>query len=392
MCDFYILHFAVLHFTFMNKPLVELATLFLKLGATAFGGPAAHIALMEQEVVRRRGWLTHEHFLDLIGATNLIPGPNSTEMTMHIGYERAGWRGLFVAGICFILPAALITLIFAYLYKEFGSIPQVSPFFIGIKAAIIAIILQAVVIFGKKAVKNNVLAVIGILALVAALLGVSEIIAVLGGGMLSVLWFQGKERFQKLPINSWLPILLLQAGVTVPSDFTLGKLFFVFLKTGALLFGSGYVLVAYLGDELVTKLHWLTQSQLLDAVAIGQFTPGPLFTTATFIGYQLQGIPGAVVATIGIFLPSFVFVWLLNPLVPRMRRSKVLASFLDGVNVAAVAVMLAACIQLGSTIVQDWRSVIIGVVSFLLVFYYPKLNTMWIVVGSAVAGWGLGLL
>lgn len=375
-----------------KSPLLELAALFLRLGATAFGGPAAHIALMEQEVVRRRGWLTHEHFLDLIGATNLIPGPNSTEMTMHIGYERAGWRGLFVAGICFIFPAALITLVFAYLYKEYGNIPQVAPFFIGIKAAIIAIILQAVVIFGKKAVKNKVLAVIGILALVMALLKVSEIAAVLGAGVLSIIWFGGKRLFQKSAIQNLFPLLLLQAGTTVSADFTLGKLFFVFLKIGGLLFGSGYVLVAYLEAELVTQLHWLTQSQLLDAVAIGQFTPGPLFTTATFIGYQLQGISGAAVATAGIFLPSFVFVWLLNPLVPRMRRSKILAAFLDGVNIGAVAVMLAACIQLGSSVVQDWRSVVIGVVSLFLVFRYPKLNTMWIVVGSAVARWCLSIL
>lgn len=376
----------------MNKSLLELAALFLKLGFTAFGGPAAHIALMEQEVVQRRGWLSFEHFLDLVGATNLIPGPNSTEMTMHIGYERAGWRGLFLAGICFILPAALITLCFAYLYKQYGAIPQVAPFFLGIKAAIIAIILQAVYNFGTKAVKNKVLAVIGILVLIATFVGMSEIAAVLGGGLLSLLWWQGKKRFCKNEVNNLLTVLLFQASTTLLPAFTLGKLFFIFLKIGALLFGSGYVLVAYLEDELVTRLHWLTQSQVLDAVAIGQFTPGPLFTTATFIGYQLGGVSGAAVATVGIFLPAFLFVWLLNPLVPRMRQSQFLATFLDGVNVAAVAVMLAACIQLGIIIVQDWRSLGIGVVSFFLVFYYPKLNTIWIVIGSALAGWGLSFL
>lgn len=376
----------------MNKTLLELALLFLKLGTTAFGGPAAHIALMEQEVVRRRGWLTHEHFLDLIGATNLIPGPNSTEMTMHVGYERAGWRGLFVAGICFILPAALITLGFAILYKKYGTLPEVAPFFLGIQAAVIAIILQAVYNLAKKAVKNIPVAVIGVLALAAALFGINEITAVLGGGVLAVLWFQGKRLFQRFEIKNLLPVLLFQAGAAVPLDFSLGKLFFVFLKVGALLFGSGYVLVAYLEEELVTKLHWLTQSQLLDAVAIGQFTPGPLFTTSTFIGYQLGGVSGAAVATLGIFLPAFLFVWLLNPLVPRMRQSRVLGFFLDGVNIAAVAVMLAAVVQLGSSVVQDWRGVLIGIVSFFILLRYPKVNTMWIVIGSAVVGWILTLL
>ncbi|MFN7119644.1 MAG: chromate efflux transporter [Saprospiraceae bacterium] len=376
----------------MNKTLFEIALLFLKLGATAFGGPAAHIALMEQEVVRRRGWLTHEHFLDLIGATNLIPGPNSTEMTMHVGYERAGWRGLFVAGICFILPAALITLGFAMLYKQYGTLPEVAPFFLGIQAAVIAIILQAVYNLAKKAVKNIPVAIIGVVALASALLGVNEITAVLGGGVLAVLWFQGKRLFQGSEVKHLLPVLLFQAGAVLPLDFSLGKLFFVFLKVGALLFGSGYVLVAYLEDELVTKLHWLTQSQLLDAVAIGQFTPGPLFTTSTFIGYQLGGLSGAAVATLGIFLPAFLFVWLLNPLVPRMRRSRVLGFFLDGVNIAAVAVMLAAVVQLGSSVVQDWRSILIGVVSLFILLRYPKVNTMWIVIGSAISGWILALL
>lgn len=392
MRDFYILDFVVLHFTFMKKPLFELALLFLRLGATAFGGPAAHIALMEQEVVRRRGWLTPEHFLDLVGATNLIPGPNSTEMTMHVGYERAGWRGLFVAGICFILPAALITLGFAVLYKKYGMLPQVVPFFIGIQAAVIAIILQAVYNLAPKAAKNGLLIVIGVIVFVATLLGINEITAVLGGGVLSLLWFQGKRLFQSSQANPLFPLLLFQAGVFVPLDFSLGRLFFIFFKIGALLFGSGYVLIAYLENEFITQRHWLTQTQLLDAVAIGQFTPGPLFTTATFIGYQLGGFSGAAVATAGIFLPAFGFVWLLNPLVPRMRQSNLLAAFLDGVNVAAVGVMFAACVQLGGVVVQDWRGVVIGGVSLFVLLRYPKVNTMWVVLGSAVAGWGLRII
>lgn len=376
----------------MRKNLLELAALFLKLGATAFGGPAAHIALMEQEVVRRRAWLTHEHFLDLIGATNLIPGPNSTEMTMHVGYERAGWRGLLLAGICFIFPAALITLGFAILYKQYGALPQITPFFRGIQAAVIAIILQAGYNLSRKAAKNGVLVAIGVLTFGVTVLGINEITVVISGGILSMLWFGSKRFLQKPEIKNLFPILLFQAGTAVLPAFSLSKLFFIFLKIGALLFGSGYVLVAYLEDEFVTKLHWLTQSQLLDAVAIGQFTPGPLFTTATFIGYQLGGISGAIVATVGIFLPAFGFVWLLNPLVPRMRQSQLLGFFLDGVNIAAVAVMLAAVVQLGSSVVQDWRSVAIGVISLFILLRYPKVNTMWVIIGSAAVGWGLHFL
>ncbi len=379
-------------FYIMKKSLLDIAALFLKLGATAFGGPAAHIAIMEREVVRRRGWLTHEHFLDLMGATNLIPGPNSTEMTMHIGYERAGWRGLFVAGACFILPAALITLAFAYLYKTYGNIPAVAPFFIGIKAVVIAIILQAVYNLALKAVKTIPLAFIGLLILVATLAGINEIAAVLGGGLLSVMWFEGKKLFLKSEINGWLPILLLQGNAIALSQVSFAKLFFIFFKIGALLFGSGYVLVAYLEEELVTRLEWLTQNQLLDAIAIGQFTPGPLFTTATFIGYQLAGVGGAIVATLGIFLPAFLFVWVLNPLVPRMRQNKFLGSFLNGVNVAAVAVMLVVCLQLGYELISDWRQIIIGLVSILVLFLFPKLNTAWLILGGALVGWGSGFI
>ncbi|MBK7869480.1 MAG: chromate efflux transporter [Saprospiraceae bacterium] len=375
----------------MNKPLLEVAALFLKLGVTAFGGPAAHIGMMEQEVVQKRDWMTRAHFLDLVGATNLIPGPNSTEMTMHIGYERAGIAGLFVAGLCFILPAALITLIFAYLYVEYGSMPAVEPFFIGIKAVVIAIILQAVYKLGQKALKNWPLGIIGGVLLATSLLGLSEIWAVLAGGVLALGWLYFKRLYQKSAVG-FFPILLWQSQAALHSDASLGKLFLVFLKIGAVLFGSGYVLVAYLEDELVTKLGWLTQSELLDAIAIGQFTPGPVLTTATFIGYQIQGWNGAALATLGIFLPSFLFVWLLNPLVSRMRQSKFLAQFLDGVNIGAVAVMLAVTLQLGYDLSGDWRQVVIGLVSIFIVFYFPKLSSFWLILGGALVGWGLGFV
>jgi len=375
----------------MNKHLLEIAALFLKLGVSAFGGPAAHIGMMEQEIVEKRGWIPRKHFLDLVGATNLIPGPNSTEMTMHIGYERGGVAGLFVAGACFILPAALITLVFAYLYVEYGSIPAVEPFFIGIKAAVIAIILQAVYKLGQKALKNWQLGLIGGMTLAASLLGLSEIWAVLAGGALALLWLLFKNLSQK-PAAGFFPVLLWQAQSAVQSEASLGKLFLVFLKIGAVLFGSGYVLVAYLEAELVTKLGWLSQSELLDAIAIGQFTPGPVLTTATFIGYQIHSWPGAVVATAGIFLPSFLFVWVLNPLVPRMRKSKILAHFLDGVNIGAVAVMLAVCLEFGYALADDWRQVVIGLVSIFIVFYFPKLSSVWLILGGALVGWGLGFV
>jgi len=371
----------------MRQRLLELASLFLKLGVSAFGGPAAHIGLMEQEVVTKRQWLSREHFLDLVGATNLIPGPNSTEMTMHIGYERAGALGLFVAGVCFIFPAALLTLLLAYLYLEFGTIPAVEPFLLGIQAAVIAIILQAVYKLGKKALKNWQLAAIGTIILAAAMLGLSEIWAVLAGGGLALLWFGGKQLFAKAA--SFFPLLLWQANAATQNEITLGKLFLVFLKVGAVLFGSGYVLIAYLEAELIDKLGWLTQAELLDAIAIGQFTPGPVLTTSTFIGYQIQGLGGAAVATLGIFLPSFLFVWMLNPLVPRMRQSKLLGAFLDGVNVGAVAVMLAVTLQLSWELSSDWRQVAIGLASIVVAFRFPKLSSVWLILGGVLVGWGL---
>jgi chromate transporter len=374
----------------LRQKLFELASLFLKLGISAFGGPAAHIGMMEQEVVTKRQWLSREHFLDLVGATNLIPGPNSTEMTMHIGYERAGALGLFIAGICFIFPAALLTLLLAYLYVEFGTIPAVEPFLLGIQAAVIAIILQAVYKLGKKALKNWQLVAVGVVILAAAILGLSEIWAVLAGGGLALLWFSGKQLLAKAV--SLFPLLLWQANVTTQNDIPLGKLFLVFLKVGAVLFGSGYVLIAYLEAELINKLGWLTQAELLDAIAIGQFTPGPVLTTSTFIGYQIQGLSGAAVATAGIFLPSFLFVWILNPLVPRMRQSKILGAFLDGVNVGAVAVMLAVTLQLSWELASDWRQVVIGITSVLVAFRFPKLSSFWLILGGAIIGWVLYLL
>jgi chromate transporter len=373
----------------MNR-LVELTQLFLKLGIIGFGGPAAHIAMMEDEVVTRRNWMTRDHFLDIVGATNLIPGPNSTEMTMHVGYHRAGWPGLIVAGSCFILPAVLITAALAWGYVQFGSLPQVAPFLIGIKPAILVIILGAVWKLGQKALKGWRLAVIGIGVLAAVFLGVNEVIALLGGGLIGMLWLRLSERWLGQAAALLLPIPGLRGGLAdhlqAGQPPNLWELFLFFLKIGSILYGSGYVLVALLEGGLVHDLGWLTQQQLLDAIAIGQFTPGPVLSTATFIGYLILGLPGAIVATAGIFLPSFIFVGLLNPIIPRLRQLSWTAAFLDAVNISAVALILAVLINLGRTTLTAWPAWVIAILATVATFRF-KLSSAWVVLGGAVLGW-----
>jgi chromate transporter len=374
--------------------LKEIALLFLKLGLIGFGGPAAHIAMMEEEVVNRRKWMSRQHFLDLVGATNLIPGPNSTEMTMHCGHERAGWKGLFTAGACFIFPAVVLTGLFAFLYVEYGTIPAVEPFLYGIKPAVLAIILSAIHKLGKKALKSWQLGVIGAMVIVSSLLGVNEITAILAAGIFGMLWLgflagSSSEKKNRLPLLSWL---LAGGGAALSTSVSNTKLFLVFLKVGAVLFGSGYVLVAYLDAELVEKLGWLTKPQLLDAIAIGQFTPGPVLSTATFIGYQINGAYGALVATLGIFLPSFFFVLLLNPIVPRLRKSPWAAAFLDAVNIGAVGVMIGVTYRLGEEVLTDWKGWLIALLSVVISFGWKKVSAVYIVVGGAVLGYALHLL
>jgi len=368
-----------------NK-LKEIAQLFFKLGCISFGGPAAHIAMMEDEVVKKRKWMTQEHFLDLIGATNLIPGPNSTEMTMHCGHERAGWKGLFVAGISFIFPAVVITGFFAWLYQQYGQLPEVEPFIYGIKPAVISIILMAAFRLGKKAIKNVELAILGIVAITICLLGLNEIIVLFGFGFIGLLVYIIKKKTNTL--NSIAPFLLIQ--VVDPIKIGSLKIFLTFLKVGAILYGSGYVLFAFLDSELVSN-GWLTRQELIDAVAVGQITPGPVLSTATFIGWQMNGISGALAATIGIFLPSFLFVLILNPLIPKMRKSKLIGAFLDAVNVAAVALILAVCMQMGKDTLTDWRTILIAIISLITVFYFKKLNSAFIVLGGAIGGYLLTL-
>ena len=387
----------------------ELAKLFFKLGVIGFGGPAAHIAMMEDEVVKRRQWLTRAHFLDLIGATNLIPGPNSTEMAIHVGYTYGGWPGLIISGVCFILPAVLITGGFAWIYVEFGTLPQVAPLIYGIKPAVLAVILGAVWRLGKKAVKSSKLLMIGLGVAVLVFFGQNEVIALLLGGSLGMIWLRLSDKGNPPPEET---AAIMAAGLTTSAalkataatgatvaSVPLWQLGWFFLKVGSVLFGSGYVLVAFLEGGLVREQGWLTKAQLLDAIAIGQFTPGPVLSTSTFIGYLIAGFPGAVVATVAIFLPSFLFVVLLNPLVPRLRASKWASAFLDAVNVSSVALMGVVTLNLSQTTLIkpaeafsiDWLAAIIAISAAVLAIRF-QINAAWLVLGGALIGWLFSVL
>lgn len=364
-----------------SNRLWEIARLFFTLGSVAFGGPAAHIALLEEEVVHKRKWMTGEHFLDLVGATNLIPGPNSTEMVLHCGYERAGWKGLILAGACFIFPAVLLTALLAWVYQKYGQLPQVAPFLQGIQAAVIVLIAMAAYRLSKKAFKNTFLLILSGLGLIASLWGVAELVILLAGGAAAWLAFQLQKGSNK--VSFFAPLLLFQlAGTGIGNS----KIFLTFLKIGAILYGSGYVLFAFLETELMAQ-GWLTAEQLLDAVAIGQLTPGPVLSTATFIGWQMNGLGGAVAATLGIFLPSFVFVALLNPLLPRLQKLEPIRAFLNGVNAMAVALIVGVCLTMGQSNFDNWASILIAVLTAGVSWYFPKLNSAWIVVGAALLGY-----
>lgn len=375
----------------MSAPsrLGELFRLFAKLGFVAFGGPAAHIAMLEDEVVTRRGWMERQHFLDLVGATNLIPGPNSTEMVLHIGYERAGWRGLCVAGVSFIFPAVLLTGLTAWAYVTWGSLPAVEPFLVGIKPAVLVLIVAALWKLGQKAITGWELGLLAIGVAAAALMGVSEILALLGGGFLGMLVLR-RRASSSSTAERWLPILLQSTGPAAAAGaaaatVSLWKLGWFFLKVGSVLYGSGYVLIAFLEGGLVQEYGWLTQGQLLDAVAIGQFTPGPILSTATFIGYVIEGVPGALVATVGIFLPAFLFVGILNPLIPRLRSSAWMSAFLDAVNAAAVALILAVSVDIGRQALLSLDSILVCTAAALAVFVF-RVGSVWIILGGALLG------
>jgi len=367
-----------------SSELIPLAKLFLKLGIIGFGGPAAHIAMMHDEVVVKKKWIDEQHFLDLIGATNLIPGPNSTEMAIHIGHEKAGWKGLILAGLCFIFPAVIITGFLAWLYKEYGQMPQLQPFIYGIKPAIIAVILGAIYPLAQKSLKSALLWAIGGATLLLSLMGYNEIWLLFGAGFLAIViesfrFSENRKTFGFFPLFFFTPD---------PSEISVSnfKLFLIFLKIGAILYGSGYVLFAFLDTELVST-GMLSRQQLIDAVAVGQFTPGPVFSSVTFVGYQINGISGAVCATVAIFLPSFVFVALLNPLVRVARNSKWFAAFLDAVNVASVAIIINVCYNMGRIAITDWKSILVMSAAIIVTFSFRKINSAFIVLGGAIAGY-----
>lgn len=370
----------------------DLALVSLKLGFTAFGGPAAHIAMLHDETVVRRRWTTEQHFLDMLGVTNLIPGPNSTEMVIHTGYEHRGWRGLLVAGWLFILPAASIVLVLAWLYVRYGTTPEGTWLLYGIKPVIIAVVAQALWNLGRTAIMGLLLGTTAAVVLGLYLLGVNELALLFGGGVIAVAALGAR----RIPRNGGLALVVMPLGsvklpalATIAADATVPysplRLFLTFLKIGSVLYGSGYVLLAFLRGDFVERLGWLTERQLLDALAIGQVTPGPVFTTATFVGYLVGGVPGAVLATLGIFIPAFVLVAAVNPLVPRLRSSPWMGAFLDGVNVAAIGLMAAVTLELGQAALVDWLTVALAAVAAVLLIRY-RINSAWLVVAGALIG------
>lgn len=367
--------------------LAELALVFLKLGTTAFGGPAAHIAMMEDEFVRKRHWIIEAEFLDRLAAASLIPGPSSTEVAIFIGGAKRGWAGLVIGGCCFIIPAAVLVALIAVAYVRFGSLPQVAGILYGIKPAVIAIILQALWSLARTAIKSKLLAVIGVLAVVLSGFGVAPLIILVMAGIASggAAWFkrQADVALAAIPVFGRFGLLL---GTAVAVPVSTIRLFLSFLKIGAVVFGSGYVLLAFLRTEFIDRLHWLTEKQLIDAVAVGQFTPGPVFTTATFIGYLVAGIPGALLATIGIFLPGFALVALSGRVLPTLRRSVWATAILDGVVVGSLALMAVVAWQLGRAAIVDWRTLIILIASSVVVLRF-RVNSAWVIAGAGVIGW-----
>lgn len=372
--------------------------MFLKLGTVAFGGPAAHIAMMEDEVVRRRRWLSREKFLDLLGAANLIPGPSSTELAIYIGYLQAGWIGLLLAGVCFILPAAIIVAALAWAYVQFGSLPQAVGILYGVKPVIIAVILQALWSLGRTAMKTRFLAAVGLAALLLSFLGVNPLVVIFGLASVTGLgrWIgrqKKKERSTLLslfllivtPLLAYVVQTVAATLTATPSSLGLWPIFLLFIKIGSVVFGSGYVLLAFLRGDLVVHLHWLTDSQLIDAVAVGQVTPGPVFTTATFIGYLLAGPLGAFVATAGIFIPAFILVAISGPLIPRIRHSPIAGAFLDGVIVASLALMAFVTYELGRAALVDAVTIILAIASAVLLIRF-RVNSAWLVLAGAVVG------
>jgi chromate transporter len=371
----------------------EIALVFLKLGTIAFGGPAAHLSMMEEEFVRRRRWITQAEFLDRLATANLIPGPSSTEVAIFVGQLKRGWRGLIVAGCCFIIPAAVIVSVIAWAYVRVGSLPRVAGALNAIKPAVVAIVIQALGKMGRTGVRTVLLAVIAALAALLSLWGVSPVVVLVFSGLLSAAGLTMKSRLvsvvglqRAFGLPKVIAGMMAVATASVAFPVGLGRLFLSFLKVGAVVFGSGYVLLAFLRTEFVERLHWLSEKQLIDAVAVGQFTPGPLFTTATFIGYVVAGWMGAVVATIGIFLPGFLLVAVSGPLIPRLRRSAVAAAALDGVVAGSLALMAVVAWQLAKVSIVNLTTLIVFGASMIALLGF-RANSAWVVAGAAVVGW-----
>jgi chromate transporter len=378
----------------------EVAALFLRMGMTAFGGPAAHIAMFRDEIVTRRRWVSDAEFLDLLAATNLIPGPNSTEMAIHLSYVRAGWRGLIAGGVAFIMPAFLIVLAIAALYGRYGTTPTAEALLYGIEPVIIGVILQAVWGLSRTAIKNWLLGLVAVAVFGMYFININELLLLFGGGFLVMIAVNGRRLVQRgAAMFLWFtPLTKMSVGTlsfrTLAQEaapITLNTLFLTFLKIGSVLYGSGYVLVAFLQTEFVDRLGWISSGQLLDAVAIGQFTPGPVFTTATFIGYLVAGVPGALVATIGIFLPSFVFVGVTSPFIPRLRRSPWLAALLDGIVAASLGLMAAVTVDLARQSIVDIPTALLAVSAIVLLIRY-RVNSTWLIIGGALIGLAVSLL
>jgi chromate transporter len=372
-----------------QQRLKALATVFFKLGLIAFGGPAAHIAMMDDEIVVRRRWITREKLLDLFGITNLIPGPNSTELAIHIGYEYGGWSGLFVAGFCFILPAMTMVWILAAIYDQYQTLPQLDSILYGIKPVIIAIVIQALWKLGKKAARDFPTRLTGVAVIIAFFLGANQILLLFLAGLGMILFKQLKHRFGGLSGVSLLPVSEIFAQTNsvsmTPQSPHWTSVFLFFLKVGTVLYGSGYVLLAFLQRDLVERWQWVTSQELLDAVAVGQLTPGPIFTTATFVGYLVAGNMGAIAATVGIFLPAFLLVGLINPWVEKLRQSALASHFLDGVNAASLGLMAVVAYTLAQAALIDFLTIILMLLSLLAVFRF-KINSAWLVIAGGVVG------
>ncbi len=373
----------------VREHLKEVSWLFFRLGATAFGGPAAYIAMMQREAVRQRRWLDDQRFLDLVGVTNLIPGPNATEIAIYLGLLRAGWWGFVSAGALFVLPGMLVTLVLAWAYVQYGSLPQVGWVLYGIKPVVIAIVVQALWDLGRRGVKSVVTGVVGAGVLALYLFGINEILLLFTGAAVVLLAWAGWRFFKKgsAALLAAIPMLKvpLSALSTSAVHFSLITLFLSFLKIGAVLYGSGYVLLAFFRSEFVTRLGWLTSQQLLDAIAVGQVTPGPVFTSATFVGYLMGGWSSALLATLGIFLPSFFFVALLSRVLPWLRKWAWTGAFLDGVNVGSLGLMAGVTWQLGQAAILDVFTIGLALVALVLVFRF-KVNSAWLVLGGGVLG------